>query len=390
MSRNRNFFFISLTLLQLISCQNEVVESSSVEIEATSSNVIIGKDDRRKTVGSSIPSSMYNKVGRLYTKISDSKNSTCTASLIGSNYILTAAHCAYGKDGELLKNTYFYPALNGLNKVVKGRYPVEKVYHPKNYNHFNFEPSDDLAIMKIGKGLNNKSAGKLLGTFGFWGKDEFPEGKNLTIGYPGDKRDSIQYYQSDCNIENTFYENRLEFDCDNYPGQSGSPLLVYSEEYKSYYIHGIYSGENKILQRNYGSHLSSERQDIINAILNDTFDVKSTEFNEEWGEYNMENNTTVNILVENTCHKKDVYIAINYKNVDDEWIKEGFYAIGSNETFEIARSLNAVFYIHARDRRRNQIISGNVVFSVPDRGSFKFKKYETNKWGDFKVQVPCN
>ena len=390
MNRKKNLIFLSLTLLQLISCQNEVVESSSVEIEATSSNVIIGKDDRRETVGSSISSIKYNKVGRLYTMLDGNRGTSCTAALIDSNYILTAAHCAYDKTGELLKNTYFYPGINGENKAIYGRYPVEKVYHPRHFNRLSLEPSYDLAIMKIGKGSNEKSAGERLGTFGFWGKDEFPEGKSLTIGYPGDKPDSIQYYQSDCNIESVFYDNSLEFDCDNYPGQSGSPLLVYSEEYKSYYIHGVYSGENKFLNRNYGSHLSSERHKIIKTILNGTFDVNSTEFYEEWREYKMENNNTVNILVENTCDRKDIYIAINYKNVDDEWTKEGFYTIGSNETFEIAKSLNAIFYIHATDRNRNQIIAGGKIYKIPDSGAYNFKKYETNKWGDFKVQVPCN
>ena len=392
MIRAKELICFTAVLMGLTSCQNDsaIIEKA---VEASSSNVIIGNDDRRLST-ESLNKSFYQKVGQFRTKIKygDSgieKVSICSAALISKNFLITAAHCVYqSKTNDLLKNTFFYPGIDGVKNFDKGRYPVVGVYHPADYDNENSEARSDIAIVELGTSGDGKSAGGIVGYHGYWGKDTFPAGETLTLGYPGDKPDAKQFFQSGCHIENES-EQSLVMDCDVKPGQSGSPIFVYNSEHDNFYIHGVVTSGNEYYKENYGSFVTKERQDIIRNIIKENFS-KQNEFEEKWIKKEIKQDLVVRIVVKNTCHSKDALFALNYKNLNNEWVTEGFYTVKAGESFEAARSPNGIYYIHARDNNRNVILSGDRRKFVPGSDYFNFKKYFTQKYGDTIVNIPCH
>ncbi len=399
-----HFLFITATIFSLVSCQQqEVVEETQLTV--TAGNVVIGKDDRAQTTAGNLTNPALGldngrnrriRVGQLITKIptDDSDQmitATCSAALINRKFIVTAAHCAF-KEGtnETHRNTYFVPGIRKKNQFEFGRFPVVKVYLPAGYDNLNSDPSNDIAVMELGSDTDGEDAGARVGSYGFWGKKEFPEGETLTIGYPGDKEFSTQYFEKGCYVENDYLStNMLNLDCDVFKGQSGSPILVYSTEYKNFYIHGVITSESPSLGVNYGSFISVERGRIIKSILNGTF-LGSSGFTESWIKKDIAHDKVVRALVKNNCTGGDAYLGYNIKMMNNEWITRGFYKVGPGETFELPESPNGVFYITAQSKDTGRsIISGQLTKYVPGSGSYSFARFKTNKFGDTQVNLPC-
>ncbi len=394
----------TLVLSTLVSCQQqEVIEET--EITLTASKVVVGQDDREQTTAGNLTNPRLGlengtnyriRVGQLMTKIPTSTPgeytvATCSASLINQKFIITAAHCAFRPNTrELLTNTYFYPGIRQKNHVEYGRFPVLEVYLPTDYDNLNSSADKDIAVMKLGTGVDGKEAGSKVGTNGYWGKKEFPHGETLTIGYPGDKEFSTQYFEKGCLVENDYYvENQLEVECDVFKGQSGSPILVYSEEYKNYYIHGVITSEIKSRGVNLGSFLSVERGKIIKSILDGTFSTLKY-YKEAWTSREIVHDKEVRVLVYNTCSNRDAYVAYRLKEMNGEWVTRGFFTVKSAEMMELPASPNGVYYLKALDKLNHRsIIEGSSIFDLPGSGNHKFSKYSVQKWGDAQHNLPC-
>ncbi|MFG1500918.1 trypsin-like serine protease [Halobacteriovorax sp. XZX-3] len=391
MSKAKELICMTALLMGLTSCQNDSATIEKV-VEASSSNIIIGNDDRRSTIDN-LNKTFYRKVGQLRSdlKLGNSgikKTATCSATLIKNKFVITAAHCVYLSDtSNLLKNTYFYPGIDDVDNFDSGRYPVVRVYHPELYDNESFSSSEDIAILELGAGSDGQHAGQRVGTHGYWGTESFPNGETLTIGYPGDKPSAKQFYETGCDITNSKYNHlSLNVECDVFKGQSGSPIFVYNSQYDNFFIHGVITSESP--RMNFGSFLSKERQKIINTIFDGSFST-SNEFEEKWITKKIEQDLLVRILVKNTCKSNEARVALNYKNIENEWNTVGFYTVGAGETKELAVSPNGVFYLAAKNRSWKSIISGSYSFDLPNSGVQKFNKYSTQKYGDYVVTVPC-
>lgn len=391
--KNNHAVFFALTSLLLFSCETEnLLKVSNEEIQISESKAIIGKDDRRNTSEISYVNHSYrDRVGQLITtyRIDEfrAKTSLCSATLINKNFIITAAHCAFQESGSLHENQFFYPSINKSGTSPKGKYRVKRVFFPQAYHPGTVHYEKDIAIMELEKNDNGQEAGSVVGTLGFWGMEDFPNGEVMTVGYPGDKETSGQYFENGCNAENELYSDGLKIDCDVFGGQSGSPILVYSEKLGVFHVQGVVVGESSTM--NYGTRISSERQKIIRAIVNGTF--KAEEYHETWREMENPVPQRVTVLIKNICSNKDLYVAYYYKQLNNEWLVGGYQVFKPNEERNLFESKNGVYYLQAARKNGDTLTRSDTqkYLNVVGR-NIDLQKYTTNKWGPITHQIGCN
>lgn len=387
-----------LSALNFTSCNETQISSIEEKVKSQSSNIIIGSDDRKPSL-QIFSKEEANKVGLIraitYLDNNVTRTTVCTGTLIANNYIITAAHCAYDQDQNLLEHLYFYPGIKDEYKFSR-RFPVTQVFHPKDYRETNGTVSgvaNDFAIFKLGKSADGRSAGKVMGSHAYWGRVEFGDEKVSTIGYPSDKKDSNQFAQAECNAETDPYrENNIILDCDVIKGQSGSPIFKYSKKHGFKYLAGVVVASGSY--DNYGARLSKERQNLINKIMKtDSYSSNSEQFksfNEEWVSHKV-NQNSVNLIIQNTCSSQDIHVAYKIKSiVNNEWETDGFFRIKKGQAIPLMASKNGVFYLAALKENGKKLISGDKSFYLDTQGSYiDFKKYETNKWGDYHIKIGC-
>lgn len=396
--------FLSLILLlgsPLLAAEATVPSGEGIPADLDTevkSRGILGADDRRST--RYIPDYLEKykrRVGELITYGHDQPDTvsraTCTGALIQKNYIITAAHCAFDSDGRLLENPFFYPGIEG-GRVTYGKYRIARVFLPARYKHrADLDTGRDIAIMELEQSDQGKHAGELAGWFGFWGRKEFPSGKVTTLGYPGDKERSHQYYQENCNAVNSnpYDLDDLRIDCDVYRGQSGSPVLVYSPDYDEFHVQGVIQSESPNM--NFGSRVSPERADIFRYIIKGQFDseaYKAEGFAESWTRLEFEKKNIVHVYARNDCSNDDLLLAYRYKGLDGEWRTQGFIKIEPENEVEIFTSGNGVYYFSARTPDGEILTRSDIRhYMASYEREVGMQKYNTLEYGTFTYGFGC-
>lgn len=200
---------------------------------------IKGNDDRQTINNPRKDERIANyRVGKLEVTMKDNSEATCTATLVGRKFLLTAAHCFYDySKGEFdAANAYFYLHASKDNHPVRGM-RVSKVYLTKDI--VDEEASMRLGIPKelIGKDFALLEITEELGsminpnTDNKEGWNGFGNYENLnndvpikTAGYPGDKKGNLTFERCRANADQ-YADDRYKISCDVYPGQSGSSIV---------------------------------------------------------------------------------------------------------------------------------------------------------------------
>lgn len=203
-----------------------------------SQRTVIGDDNRiriEETTG--YP---FRTIGQLWSVDNAGNWSTCSATLISSRAVITAAHCVYSHEaGGWLKDYEFYPAIDGLERAPYGKFSWTDVFIPNGYieNYQGFYGSVvpwDLAVLVL-----DQPVGSQLGWMGYSLYDPAYAFTANIVGYPGDKPVATMW-RAACDVDPVRSdENTMSYDCDTWPGSSGSSVYDYNPETKQRSINGV-------------------------------------------------------------------------------------------------------------------------------------------------------
>lgn len=172
-----------------------------------------------------------------------------SASLVGPNTAITAAHCVYDrKTGSYLKNITLYPGANN-GKNPYGSATVTTIYIPKEYKtcENNMTSRYDYAVVKLNKNIGSKT-----GYFGLKSIDNSKPVYSISVtGYPGDKMVNGQamMYRGTGKTLSIDKNGVFTHNVDTMGGDSGAPMYI--SQNGKYYVIGIHASTNGST-KNYG------------------------------------------------------------------------------------------------------------------------------------------
>jgi V8-like Glu-specific endopeptidase len=374
--KNQSVLSLFIMILLGVSCGEKNQEASEESIIA--SNIIIGQDDRRLVRGNYTP---YNRtVGQIVIELENDSISLCTATAIGDQHIITAAHCFY--DGtQRFKNAFFYPGRRVNLTMPFDRFPVLEIFHPNAYNptaNTLINSGYDIAIAKVGTDSSGRGLNRRVGSIGLWAINQVNNLSMKTIGYPGDKGNFHQYMEENCTASN---DQLMYFTttCDLYQGQSGSPAFFYHAATQAYYLRGIIVSDTE--RANIATKLTPRRKEMIDAIIENQF----ASFNESeggiWSRYVLQRDLRVRIIIDNRCGR-DLLVAYHLFDENNGGTR-GFYPVKPGQRFEVAKTTLADYRLHVRNDQNQILLGANSPYSHSVHGnSHQFAGFRVQDWGD--------
>ena len=101
------------------------------------------------------------------------------------------------------------------------------------------------------------------------------------------------------------------------------------------------------------------------------------------------------VHIKNSCHKT-IYVAIHYKNLNGNWVTEGWWELPPGERNYVADTDNRIDYIYAESKGPNRSYwAGDDGYRWSVRNSDKMYEYREKKttrksWGDWTHTFTCN
>ena len=199
---------------------------------------IVGEDDRVRI--SDTTAYPFRTIGQLYSVDGDGNWSTCSATLISSSAVLTAAHCVYDHEtGGWLEDYEFYPALNGRGRAPYGKFSWTDAYILEGFitnwkGYYGSVVPWDLAVVML-----DQPVGSNLGWMGYSVYDPAYAFTANIVGYPGDMPDGTMWRAS-CDVDPDLADaTNMDYECDTWPGSSGSSVYDYNPDTTERAIYGV-------------------------------------------------------------------------------------------------------------------------------------------------------
>jgi len=222
------------------------VEDPAFKAGAEAERKVFGDDDRIQIANTKIYP--FSAIGYLESKDLKGQYESCSATLIGPSTVLTAAHCLYNHDaGGWQDEIFFVPGLNGstANDAPYGGYEYQDAYVVQGYidNYQGFYGSVlpwDIGIVTL-----KQPVGQNLGWLGYANYDNLGDFTANIVGYPGDKPAGTMW-RATCNVlSENVGDGYFQYDCDTFPGSSGSAVYAYDEGQKARVVVGVNVAESE-------------------------------------------------------------------------------------------------------------------------------------------------
>ena len=193
---------------------------------------LIGEDTRNEITDTM--SGSYRKIGEF--DYQDYYEGGCSGSVVGSDFVLTAAHCIYDfPNGQFTNAKTFNPArYNDGNGGMPedtlepyGQFEVDSWMIYSEYSDYG-SPYYDIALVKL-KPIDGKSIGEIVGTMKMVDPNDGIDKETAdVVGYPADKMSGTMWSSGiPCGdwVYSTTNSFRIKHTCDTYGGQSGAPMF---------------------------------------------------------------------------------------------------------------------------------------------------------------------